>query len=63
MVINLYPEHTWFPWKFNSIPKNYWDDKTNQLKYMNWLANRLNVQKMEDWYQVSWEVSFYIISS
>ena len=57
MLINLHPQHAWLPWKFNSLPKNYWDDKTNQRNYMNWLGKHLNITKMEDWYSVSYDVN------
>ena len=39
------------------VPKGYWKVKENQLQYMNWLSNKLNILKMDDWYNVTYEVN------
>ena len=44
------------PWKFNQIPKGFWNDVNNVKEYMNWLSDKLNIKTMEDWYKVSKEV-------
>ena len=53
LIMSIYNEYDWLPWKFNSVPKGYWEDKQNQLKYMNWLANEIKIKTMEDWYNVN----------
>ena len=39
------------------VPNGYWKVKENQLQYMNWLSQKLNIKTMEDWYNVSQEVT------
>lgn len=53
----VYPTYDWLPWKFDTVPRNFWNDITNQRKFMNWVANELEVNKMEDWYGVSNKVN------
>ena len=49
----LYPEYEWLFWKFICSPNNSWDNKENQLKYMNWLSEKLKYTKKEDWYDIT----------
>ena len=55
LIENVYPNYNWLPWKFNSVPNGYWEDRNNVIKYMNWLSNELHVNKYEDWYNVKYE--------
>lgn len=54
--MTVFSDYEWLPWKFNTVPKGFWDDKENVKKYMNWLGNQLNVNTMEDWYRVTMKV-------
>ncbi len=54
----LYPDFEWLPWLFGKVPKNYWGDVNNQLKFLNWAGKKLNINKMEDWYNVSYKVDY-----
>ena len=56
LLMEVYPEYNWLPWKFVQCPKNYWNDIENVRKYMNWAAIQLNVKDMSDWYNVSSQV-------
>jgi hypothetical protein len=40
------------PPKTKLKPYYKWKGAESQLKYMDWLASQLNIQKQEDWYQV-----------
>jgi hypothetical protein len=41
----------WLIWKFkNSQINNYWKNKDNQIKYMKWLEEKLNITNPENWY-------------
>jgi hypothetical protein len=42
-----YPEHKW-----STTP--FWKDKKNQREFMDKAAKTLGVQKIEDWYKVSY---------
>ena len=57
LIMNNFPNYNWLPWKFNSVPDGFWSDSSNAKKYINWLANELKVNTMEDWYKVSWKVT------
>jgi len=45
----LYPEATWFPWRFSKVPNGFWRSRANQVEYLEWLGQRLGYQKREDW--------------
>ena len=51
-----FPEYEWLPWKFNTVPKGFWDDRANIDKYMSWLSKELNIKTIEDWYNVTQKV-------
>jgi hypothetical protein len=49
----VYPEFLWYPWKFETAPHKYWNSLHNQRKYMDWLAEELNIVKESDWRKVT----------
>ena len=57
LITTLFPEYNWLPWKFNSVPNGYWNDKENQLKFMEWLFHELNFKLMTDWYNINAKVN------
>ena len=38
----------------------YWNNRENQVKYMEELAEKLNIKKMEDWYKLSNKVKNFL---
>jgi len=56
LVLALYPEHNWEPWKFSVAPRGWWDKFENQKRYMDWLKERLNYSKMSDLYHLTSEI-------
>lgn len=56
LLSSVFPEYNWLPWKFHSIPKGFWEKDGNQMVYMKWLEDKLNVKSEEDWYNVSVDV-------
>lgn len=52
-VLDHFPDSPWKSWLFRSAPQGYWKDKKNRKAYMDWLAERLGVKTIDDWYQVS----------
>jgi hypothetical protein len=50
---NIYPEYNWLCWKFKITSTLFWKDKNNHKIYADWLFNKLNYKKMEDWYNIS----------
>ena len=59
--MSSFPSYEWLPWKFRTVPFNYWNNKENHLLYMNWLSKQLNIKNMEDWYKVTALVKFNFI--
>jgi hypothetical protein len=45
------PKHDWKEWKFNRVPKGFWDIKDNRIKYMDWLNDKLGYKTPKDWYK------------
>jgi hypothetical protein len=41
-----------YPWTTGTVPRRYWEDKTNHKKYLEWLAAQLGLKTREDWYKV-----------
>jgi len=52
VVMTLFPEHDWKPWMFKVIPRGFWTKKENQKKYMEWLGGIINVNGIDEWYDV-----------
>ena len=51
---DVYPNHNWLEWKFSqNIPLNYWNNRTNQLKFLNELGKQLEFNQMNDWYNIT----------
>src|SRR5438128_464072 len=55
MLRHFYPQHEWLPWKFASVPKGFWDHKSNRRQFFDWLGKELHCSKMEDWYKLKQE--------
>jgi hypothetical protein len=56
MLSTIYPEHQWLPWKFESCHRGYWENMTEQRKYLDWVAKELKIKEFSDWYKISWKV-------
>eukprot|EP00026_Physarum_polycephalum_P013000 Phypoly_transcript_13357.p1 GENE.Phypoly_transcript_13357~~Phypoly_transcript_13357.p1 ORF type:complete len:301 (+),score=40.83 Phypoly_transcript_13357:162-1064(+) len=52
VVMGVFKDHLWLPWKFTKVSERFWDDKTNQKTFMKYLEVKLSFSKMEDWYQI-----------
>ena len=52
MLSNVYHNFEWLPWKFDNCPSTYWDNKENQIKYMEWVREQLHYKEMNDWYKI-----------
>ena len=50
------------PWKFDTLPMNFWANPLNQRKFMNWLYNELKFQNQDDWYSLTTEVKLKLIN-
>lgn len=68
LVMSAYPLHAWRVWKFRCAPRNWWkllairfasgsNEEANAIVrlYMEDLAERLNINELRDWYNVTAE--------
>jgi len=53
MVMKLFPEHEWKPWKFVQAPHGWWDVPENRIRFLKDLETTLGITKLEDWYKVT----------
>lgn len=52
-LTSIYKEYNWQLWRFEKVPKHYWDDFANVKKAFNWLSNKLEISDLDDWYSIS----------
>lgn len=53
---SVYPDHIWFPWKFEqNLSRGFWDKQKNQKDFMDWLGKELGFNQMDDWYNINHE--------
>jgi hypothetical protein len=60
LLATVFPEYEWLPWKFTRIPVRFWDNLGNQRKFVEWAGKQLKLNKLEDWYKVSFKVTRYL---
>eukprot|EP01125_Pyxidicula_operculata_P018483 TRINITY_DN655_c0_g1_i3.p1 TRINITY_DN655_c0_g1~~TRINITY_DN655_c0_g1_i3.p1 ORF type:complete len:416 (-),score=39.96 TRINITY_DN655_c0_g1_i3:123-1370(-) len=42
-------------WEKGSVPRNFWNNISNQVLYVRWLSEKLKINNQEDWYKVKLE--------
>eukprot|EP00026_Physarum_polycephalum_P004311 Phypoly_transcript_04329.p1 GENE.Phypoly_transcript_04329~~Phypoly_transcript_04329.p1 ORF type:complete len:614 (+),score=69.49 Phypoly_transcript_04329:131-1972(+) len=51
-IVSIYGgKHLFHPWKFSSVPTEFWQDGNNQRQYVEWLGKSLGYSSMQDWYK------------
>jgi hypothetical protein len=53
LLKSAYPEFTWDEWHFKELQPLYWKDLHNQRAYLDWIAEQLGMERVEDWYHCS----------
>jgi hypothetical protein len=61
LLSSVYPDFQWLPWKFNLTPLEFWTNPENSKKFLEWAKPILNVNKDEDWYNVSNKVKNFFL--
>ena len=59
LITNFYPNYKWLLWKFVSVPQNFWKDKENHRKCLDYLAKEMNIKVIDDWYNISIKVRYF----
>ena len=57
IIMSVFKDYNWLPWKFLNSPKGYWKDIQNQRKCLDCLAQELNIKEMDDWYKYGIDVN------
>lgn len=54
IVISSFPEYDLKEWMFKGgVPTNFWKDKNNIIRYMQWIELKLNITKDEEWFSLT----------
>lgn len=51
-VLDCFPDHVWFEWKFARVPAGFWKKRINRERYLNWLEEKLQIRNPADWGQI-----------
>lgn len=43
LVMGVYKDYEWLPWKFTSTPSHYWDELKHRQTYVEWLKKTVGV--------------------
>lgn len=54
-VSETFQERQWNEWQFDAVPKGFWRNPQNRLRYMQWLEKQLGIETLSDWYRISKE--------
>jgi hypothetical protein len=57
LLSSVYPEYEWLPWRFETTPKYFWNDISNQRKFMEWLQKENKFKDLKDWYKITYQVT------
>jgi hypothetical protein len=61
LLSTVYPDCEWLPWRFERVPVHFWEDISNQRKFLDWAAQELGIKDFTKWYSVTLEVRHPVI--
>jgi hypothetical protein len=53
LSLNSLLEFKWHMWRFQQVPKGFWSKKSNQRMHFDWLAEELNIETQQQWYELT----------
>lgn len=53
IMYNLFPEHNFEIWKFNRVPKFFFDDLNRVKETVDQMSKYFNIQQLDDWYSIT----------
>ena len=56
LLATVYPDHSWRSTR-QAQPSHYWDDLSNQRKFVDWMADQFKIEDKSDWYKIKTKVS------
>jgi hypothetical protein len=62
LLSTVYPEHEWLPWRFETTPRNFWNEPINCRSFLDWAKPKLYIKNDEDWFEIPAKVNknFYL---
>lgn len=57
-LATIFPELNWKPWKFQSIPLEWWNTLENRKAFLEDARKELNITTWEDWQDVLFFIHF-----
>lgn len=51
-VMGCFPEVDWKEWRFSAVPPGFWVERSNRVRYLQWLETELEIGEPDDWYNV-----------
>jgi hypothetical protein len=53
LLVRLYPEIQWQPWRFEKVVHGYWNDKENVSRYLEWFRGQVGAISDRDIYDIT----------
>lgn len=50
-LMAAYPNFSWIPWNFHTVPFGFWQDPANQRKFFEYVRTKHGIQSLDDWYE------------
>lgn len=52
---DMYPHHTWLPWRFSATSRGFWNSIDNRKQFLLWVSQQLSLDKtdLSAWFNVS----------
>jgi len=51
-VMGCFPDIDWKEWLFSTVPPGFWIERSNRVRYLQWLERELEISKPDGWYNV-----------
>ena len=52
ILLTVYPEFEWLPWKFSFNQQRSWEDVEKQKEFIELAGKELKINELNDWYNV-----------
>jgi hypothetical protein len=53
LLVSLYPEHTWLPWRFTGgVKSKFWESASNKKAFLDSVMKETGITDMEAWYHI-----------
>src|SRR5262249_45690956 len=54
-LATVYPEYPWKLWKFDTLPRGFWNDMNNQRSFFDCLGQELGYTNWVNWYNIPYK--------